>query len=568
MTIRCSILLTVLLLRTSFSEAATPTFVDISNECGIDFLHDFGEEELTNLLQTTGPGVSLADVDGDGDLDIYLPNHAPPSYAEGQRRIHNSLYLNNGDGTFVDFTDESGTGDTGVGMGAVFGDYDNDGDLDLYLANYGPNVLFRNLGGAKFERVENAAGAECPKWSASAAWADVDNDGFLDLFVSNYLNYETDNQPTRSMLSYKEGYRFFPGPYDFPGSSNSLFRNRGDGTFEDITEDSGIYIPNGKGMGCSFSDIDLDGDQDLIVACDRTANFVFINDGTGHFEETGVLANIAYDMNGFDSGAMGISMGDIDGDIYPDLFITNMIFEHNALFQNLKNGTFRDVAQEAGIAERCYQYVAWGSLMSDFDMDGRIDCFVANGHVQDYIDTFSEAIGYEQTNQIFHNLGNREFADVTLDAGEGMAAERVSRGCAAGDLNGDGLPELVVMNSRDRPQILLNTTEFTGNWVQFRLQGEASNRSGVGARIIVRVGEQTIAREITAGDGYASQSQLYPRFGIGSAELVDSIEIRWPAGGVDFYESLPSNSHVLAMESQGLKSLDGETLLMEPLPIP
>jgi hypothetical protein len=538
-------------------------FEDNSSASGIEFRHGYGAEELSNLVQTTGPGICLFDADSDGDLDLYFVNGAPVDGFGDKPALTNALYLNDGAGHFRDGTSEAGVGDAGTGMAAVAADYDNDGDFDLYVCNFGANIFYQNQGDGTFKDVTVQSGVACNLWSAAASFADVNADGHVDLFVSNYLDFHVGDQPRRSMLSYKEGYRFFPGPYDFTGVSNSLFINQGNGTFRDSTEESGIQRI-GKGMGSTFSDLDLDGDVDLMVANDRHQNFLYENDGDGHFTEASVKAEVAFDMNGFETGAMGVATGDVDGDGYPDMLITNMIFEYNTLYMNRRDMTFEDVTERVALHEGSHQTVGWGVNLWDFDRDGDLDAFMSNGHVQDYIDTFSESIGYAQANLLFANDGGGQFREIGASAGVALDVMQVSRGSACGDLDGDELADIVVVNSNDFPQILRNTTESPGNWLRLQLHGVQSNRSGLGAKIRVTASGRTIMREVYAGNSYASQSELWPRFGLGSAETVERLEIEWLGGTLDVYTDIPVNNLFYGVEGTGLRLMDATEFQWTP----
>ena len=533
------------------SQFRLPRFVDVTAEAGLHFEHFYGEGPLESILESSGAGVCFCDYDGDSYADIYLVNGTLLEGGE-EPLPTNALYRNGGDGTFTDLTAASGTGDSGYGMGCAGADYDNDGDVDLYVTNYGPNALYRNEGDGTFTDVGEQAGVANPLWSVCAVWLDYDSDGLLDLFVGNYLELEFERIPARSLVSLHEGYRNYPGPRDYQAQADVLYRNEGDGTFADVSEQMGLNVRPGKAMGCSCSDYDGDGDMDLFVGNDRTPNQLYRNDGSV-FSEVALWAGVAYDEAGHESGAMAVDFGDYDNDGRFDLFVTNFSFEYNSLYRNLENDEFADVTVQAGLAVPSFRYVGWGTGFFDYDNDGYLDIFVANGEVHEDMDIFSESVTFEQPNQLFHNEGNGIFADVSASSGPHFLESQVGRGAAFADYDNDGDVDILVLNAGDAVNLLRNEGGSRENWLAVSLVGEVSNRSGVGTRVEVEAGSLHMVREVRSGASYLSQSDLRLSFGLSGNDRAESIRIRWPSGRRDTLVDVAANHLLVITEGKGYR---------------
>ncbi|MFQ5741296.1 MAG: CRTAC1 family protein, partial [Acidobacteriota bacterium] len=377
-------------------------------------------------------------------------------------------------------------------------------------------------------------------------------DGFLDLYVTNYLDFELNRKVRRSRLSAREGYQFFPGPRDYAAQADVLYHNNGDGTFTDVTKQAGVFRPEGKGMQPVFADFDDDGDADIYVANDRTPNFLYINQGNGRFEETALTAGVALDENGNETGAMGVTLGDFDADGLADLLVTNMVFEYNALYRNAGDGTFRDVTKQAHIAKKTYPFVGWGTGFFDYDNDGDLDIFFANGHVQDYINVFSESVTYAQPNLLFANRGDGTFREVSGKSGLYFSARDVSRGMATGDYDNDGDADIVISNLNARPVLLRNEAANHNHWLMVDLVGRRSNRDGIGAKVKVITGGRVQSREMRSGSSYLSQNDRRLHFGLGGQRKVDAIEVRWPGGKTETFKNLGSDRLFVVTEGEGL----------------
>jgi hypothetical protein len=510
-------------------------FNDITKETGITFKHTDGSSGKRYIVESVSAGLALFDYDGDGDVDIYFLNGSALKGTKYNTPPKNTFYRNEGGWKFTDVTEKTGVGDTGFGLGVVAGDYDNDGDLDLYVNNYGPNVLYRNNGDGTFTDVTKQAGvANGHKVGAAAFFLDMDKDGDLDLFVSNYVNFTYQNHLMRT----KKGIPQYAGPMDFPPMPNDLFRNNGDGTFTNVSEESGVAEHKGSGMGGVCADYDNDGDTDIYIANDVAANFLFENDGTGKFEEVGLLTGLAYDIQGHEHGSMGIDCGDYDNDCRLDFYQTCYSRELATLYRNLGDNMYEDVTMLTGAGTGTLSYVTWGNSLVDFDNDGHRDIFIACGHLQDNVELYNDAETTLERNVILKNTGEGKFIDVSDDSGDGMKVKFRSRGAAFDDLDNDGDIDVVILNSRAEPTILRNDSLSKGHWIQVRLRGTKSNRNGVGSHVKVVAGDLTLLDEVHSGRGYQSHYGMRLHFGLGNREKIDRVEVRWIGGGVDTFKNI------------------------------
>lgn len=524
---------------------AAPRFYDATLAAGIDFEHINGANGQKFVIETVGPGGGFFDYDGDGRLDIYLLNGAAVPGTAYAKAPQNALYRNKGDGTFADATADAGVGDTGYGMGCSVGDIDNDGDLDLYVTNFGANALYQNKGDGTFVDATARAGVGDERWGSSSAFADVDRDGFVDLYVGNYHNFSYDNH--RLCAEGGSGLQLYCGPEAFDGVSDVLYHNRGDGTFADITSASGLDSDQGKELGVVFGDVDLDGDPDLYLANDKTLNFLYLNDGTGHFVEQGLLAGTAYNEDGDVEAGMGVDMGDYDNDGDPDLFVTNFQWETNTLYQNLGDGSFVDETFLAGLGKGSIPYLAWGTRFFDVDNDGDRDLFVANGHLESDVEEY-ENTTFPQRNQLYLNVGDGRFEEhVAVDGA--LALKRVSRGAAFGDYDDDGDIDVLVANVTSAPTLMRNDGA-EGHWVRLQLEGQESNRAGIGARVEVHSNGRVQTDEVRSGASFLSQSDLRLHFGLRDAAAIDRVVIHWPGGGVEEYANLPIDRDLVLVEGE------------------
>jgi hypothetical protein len=523
-------------------------FSDVTKETGITFIHTDGSSGQRYIVESVSSGLALFDYDGDGDVDIYFLNGAPLRGTMYDKAPTNELYRNEGGWRFTNVTDQAGVGDTGYGLGVAVGDYDNDGDLDIYVNNYGPNVLYRNNGDGTFTDVASQAGvANGHKVGAATHFLDMDKDGDLDLFVANYLDFTYENH----MIRTSKGIPKYAGPMDFPAMPNDLYRNNGDGTFTDVSIESGIAEHKGWGMGGVCADFDNDGDTDIYIANDEYANFLFQNDGTGKFEETGLIIGIAYDLHGDDQGSMGADCGDYDNDGWLDIYQTSYAEELTALYRNLGNGLFEDVTMVTGAGAGTMEYVTWGNSMVDFDNDGDRDIFVACGHLQDNIELYNNTTTSFCPNIILMNTGDGKFIDVSDQGGDGMKVKLRSRAAGFDDLDNDGDVDVVILNSRNEPTILRNDSSPKGHWLQARLKGIKTNRDGIGAHVKVTAGDLTLLDEVHSGRGYQSHYGMRLHFGLGNHEKIDRIEVHWIGGGIDILKDVVADQLLTIIEGSG-----------------
>jgi len=523
-------------------------FVDITKQAGITFEH-VSSPEKRYIVESMSGGVALLDYDNDGLLDIYFVNSLTVDLLKTNGKSKSFLYHNNGDGTFTDVTSKAGVGDVGWGMGVAVGDYNNDGFDDLYVTCVGPNHLFKNNGDGTFSDVTKTAGVSDPRWSAGAAFVDYDNDGKLDLMVANYVAFDFKNLPEfgKGRLCQYKGIPVQCGPRGLPGDGDTLYHNEGNGTFVDVSKKAGVSDPNGYyGMGVICSDFDEDGLIDIFVANDSTPNFLYKNNGNGTFEEIGFPSGTAVNENGSEQGSMGVTVGDYNHDGLLDLFVTNFDDDYNTLYRNDGKLSFTDVSYAAKVAAVSLPYVGWGTKFFDYDNDGWVDLFVANGHVYPQIPT------YKQRNFLHRNNHDGTFSEIGEQLGQPFKEKRAGRGVAFGDIDNDGDVDLVINNLDGPPTVLRNDGGNTNNSVLIKLVGVKSNRGGIGARVKIVSGDLVQKDEVRSGDSYISQSDMRLHFGLERQTKIDLIEVHWPSGSVDKVTGAKVNSILTIKEGSGL----------------
>jgi len=513
-------------------------FVDRTEEAGLSsFRHVLGTKTKDYIMDAMGSGVCIADVDNDGFDDVYFLNGDSYDRAENMPAPKNHLFRNNGDGTFTDITEQSGTGDTGWGMSACFGDIDNDGDIDLYVGNYGRNVLYRNRGGGVFEDVTKMAGVEDGGFTVGTVFADVDRDGWLDLFVANYVNASREIIHSLGLHGRYHGLKVLLGPLSFDAQPDLLYHNNGDGTFTNIASKVGLNPVNARAMGCIFSDLDNDGDLDLYVANDRQYNFVYENLGNGTFQEIGILSGASVDQDGVEHGSMGVSVSDFNMDGLPDIFVTSYHDESDMLFQNLGSLFFKDVSRQFNLVEVSRATVTWGTAFGDFDNDGFDDIVTANGHVYANIELLKIGSTYADRNTILHNIGGKRFVNESSRSGPGFQVKKVSRGLALSDFDRDGDVDIFINNLDDTPTLLVNESR-PSNWLEVLV--DVPGGSPIGSRVTVQAGEINLSKEIHGGGGYESQDSSVLHFGLGKNTSA-TVTVRFPLGNTKILENVTAN---------------------------
>lgn len=522
---------------------------NVTKQTGITFKHTDGSSGEYYIVETVSAGLALFDYDGDGDVDIYFLNGSALRGTKFTTKPKNALYRNDGNWKFTDVTEQAGLGDTGHGLGVVVADYDNDSDQDIYLNNYGPNILYRNNGDGTFQDVTKTAGvANGSQTGAGACFLDMDKDGDLDLYVASYVkfSYETHSQ------RFSDGYRGYVGPLSFPPTTDTLYRNNGDGTFTDVTKESGIAQHPGSGMGIICTDYDNDLDTDIFLANDVSANFLWQNDGTGKFKEIGLIAGVAFDLHGDAQGSMGVDAGDYDNDGLFDLYVTSYQRQLATLYRNIGDDMFEDVSRTTGAGTGTITAVTWGTGFADFDNDADRDIFIACGHLEDKIEFYDDSSTYLQPNILLMNTGNGKFIDVSKKSGDGMKVNLSSRGVGFGDLDNDGDLDVVILNSRAEPTILRNDSPSQGHWLQVRLRGVKTNRDGIGAKVTVITEDLTLIDEVHSGRGYQSHYGTRLHFGLGDRKKINRIEVRWIGGGLDVFENISTDRLVILTEGTGV----------------
>ena len=531
---------------------STIRFQDITSQSGVDFFADSNPTPEKNQPETMLSGVGLIDYDNDGYLDIFLINGAAlPSLKKDSPKFYNRLFHNNHDGTFTDVTEKAGLAGDGYDMGVAVGDFDNDGWEDIYVASVTKNHLYHNNGDGTFTDVTDKTGVGLPTykgrkmWSAAAGWVDYNNDGKLDLFVSNYCKWEVGKDPV--CLSGGR-LRAYCHPKFYEPLPSTLYRNKGDGSFTDVSDETGISKKLSKGMGIGFNDYDGDGYTDIFVANDNMPNTLFHNLKGKAFEEVALDAGVAYSENGKAVSGMGAEFRDLDNDGRPDIWHTATELETFPLFQNRGNGIFIDVTGRSGLARPTLEMSGWSNGVADFDNDGWKDLFVARGNVLDNIAEFSNRT-YGEPNSIFRNLGKMTFEEVTSETGPAMQVSEPYRGAVIGDLFNDGHMDLVLTVLNGKARILRNVTSNGNNWVAFQLVGTKSNRMGIGSQIKMTTDDGNSQYDIVSTSaGYGASRDPRAHFGLGAFKTVKQVEIRWPSGERQVLKDIAGNQILRVVE--------------------
>lgn len=533
------------LMLSSVLAAAPPVqFKDITSEAGIRFEHFNGATGDFYFPEIAGPGAAFLDYDGDGDQDIFLVNGSSLPTPNPAQDPNSKLFQNKGDGSFADVTDQSGIDLRGFfGMGVAAGDYDNDGDPDLYVTGYLRSVLLANNGDGTFsDRTEMAKVQNQGHWATSAGFFDYDRDGLLDLFVCNYVRFDTGRNPECT----GGGFRSYCHPSTFEGDPSVLYHNNGDGTFSDVSQTSGIAGSRGKSLGVAFADYDQDGWLDAFVANDTVADFLFHNQGDGTFQEVAFLAGVAYNEDGHARAGMGVDFGDYDGDGRLDLIVTNFTSEGNALFRNGGDGSFAEVTRHTGIRKNSFLKVGFGVRFFDYDNDSDLDVLVVNGHVIPRIAEYRDDTSFPQEKLLYVNESGK-FEERSGDAGDSFSNQDVGRGAAFSDIDNDGDVDVLVTNNGGSVQLLRNDGGNRNNWLLLKLVGGKSNRDGIGARITARVGNQTLVSQVQRAASYLCSQDERVHLGLGKSSQLGELQIDWPSGIQQTLRAVPSNQ-ILTVE--------------------
>jgi hypothetical protein len=538
-------------------------FTDIAEKSGLTMVNVFGGTDTKKyILETTGTGVATFDYDNDGWLDIFFVNGTTLEGFPPDQAPTNHLYRNNHDGSFSSVTAKTELLASGWGQGVCAGDYDNDGWEDLYVTYYGKNRLYHNDHGRFTEVGEQAGAAGSGKaWGTGCAFADYDRDGRLDLFVANYVDLDLAVTPTpgNGKNCVWKGVSVMCGPRGLPPARNVLYKNLGSGKFADVTQKAHIDLTDGRyGLGVAILDFDDDGWSDIYVACDSAPSILYHNNRDGTFTDVAGMAGAAFNEDGREQAGMGVTVADYNGDGWPDIFKTNFSDDTPTLYRNDGNGTFTDVTHKAGLGGHM-QYLGWGTMFFDFDDDSWPDLILVNGHVYPELEKFNLGLRYKESRLLYQNSGNGTFLDITQQAGAGITAPSSARGMAIADLWNDGRLSIVISNMNETPSLLVNNVSSGNHWVTLRTNGTRSNRDGIGAKITVRANSRVMVSEVRSGSSYISQNDLRVHFGLGAANRIDSVEVRWPSGLVERFDNLPVDRIHTLTEGTGKAAFSGSS---------
>jgi len=536
----------------SRAAAAGPTFEEIpSSSSGITWIHDNAMSADRHLPETMGPGVAFFDYDNDGWVDIFMVNSGASDFYKPKAPLKNALYKNNRDGTFTDVTDKAGVaGGHEFGMGCAIADYDNDGYQDILVTAYGRCTLYHNNGNGTFTDVTEKSGVATPGWTTSAVWFDYDNDGRLDLMLCSFVQFSLANNVFCG--DNKLGKRFYCIPRVFKPTPSFLYHNNGDGTFTEVSAGTDIQRALGKALGVVATDVNGDGLMDLFVANDTVQNFLFMNRGKGKWEEMGLAAEVGFSVNGRPRSGMGVDAADVNGDGKQDLFVANVDQEMFSLYQNEGNESFSDVAAFHGVAQATRLLSGWGLKFFDYDNDGLVDLFLANGHPDDMIESYSQQVRYKEPLVLFHHDG-KKFANVSAASGPVFSKMFPARGLAIGDFNNDGRIDVLIGNNGEASVLLKNNAGDGNHWIGLKLQGTSCNRDGIGATISWSAGGIKRTRLKTSGGSYLSSHDVREVLGLGANAKPDWVEIKWPAPStrVERFTDIPVDRYVTITEGKG-----------------
>jgi enediyne biosynthesis protein E4 len=534
---------------------ALDQFEEVSAKAGIHFTLTSGGPEKRYIIEAKGGGgVAWIDYDNDGFPDLFLVNGTTYGQWRRQANPRSALFHNNGDGTFTDVSKGSGLNRTGWGMGVCVGDFDNDGYEDLYVTYYGRNVLYHNNGNGTFTDVTDKAGVRGHGWGMGCAFGDYDKDGKLDLYVANYLDVDIEHlgEPGSAPNCTYRGFATFCGPRGLEGGRDILFHNNGDGTFSDVTEKAGIDPNKYYGLGIVWGDYDRDGLLDVYVANDSTPSSLYHNNGNGTFTDVAIDAGVAYSSEGEEQAGMGVDFADYNNDGWGDLVKGNFSDDTKNLYRNHRNGYFSDDTYLAGLGDVGWVFTTFGAKFLDYDNDGWKDVFLADGQTFPQIDRYSTGITYAERNLLFHNRGDGTFAEVGMRSGPGLSIRKVSRGLATADYDNDGDLEVMVTNMNSSPDLLRHTRKNSNHSILVKTIGTKSNRDGIGAEIKVVSGNLTQYDTIRSGGSYLSSSDLRAHFGLGARTKIDRLEVRWPAGETQVVRDPPVDHILILREGEGL----------------